>query len=117
MEQARANYIASKTVTGEDIVDPAGREFHIQPSGVTRIRTHGFGLGKIHAQRPDILEKVGEREKEGGPVILTGEEPTFSFFFVSLSPSLLLPSFLLSFLSSFLPFFSLPDPYNRWKPT
>jgi hypothetical protein len=50
-----SDFIAARTKTGEDVLDPTGRSFKIQPSQVTTVKDHGFGLGK---SRGDVLEMV-----------------------------------------------------------
>lgn len=50
-----ADYIAGRTVDGSDVLDPTGRTFTVQPSQVTAIKDHGFGLGRTRA---DIVDKV-----------------------------------------------------------
>ncbi len=50
-----SDYISSRTKSGQDVLDPSGRTFTIQPSQVTTIKDHSFGLGKAPS---DLLEKV-----------------------------------------------------------
>ena len=50
-----SQFIAGRTQSGEDVLDPTGRTFKVQPSQVTTVKDHGFGLGKA---RGDIVEMV-----------------------------------------------------------
>ncbi len=50
-----SDFIASRTKSGQDVLDPTGRAFAVQPSQVTTIKDHSFGLGKAPS---DLLEKV-----------------------------------------------------------
>ena len=58
IEQKTADYIADKTISGLDIVDPTGSAFRVEPSQVTSIQTKKFGLGVVAKERPDVLNAV-----------------------------------------------------------
>jgi NAD(P)H-hydrate repair Nnr-like enzyme with NAD(P)H-hydrate epimerase domain len=99
-EQGRAaketkvkSYLQSRTRGGVEMVDPTGRSARIDPSQVTVVRDHGFGLGKsmrqndTKADRANIIAKVQAKPKNRkvehdprfvpkrkGPLITGGEE-------------------------------------------
>jgi hypothetical protein len=99
-EQGRAaketkvkNYLQSRTRGGVEMVDPTGRSARIDPSQVTIVRDHGFGLGKsmrkndTKEDRAKVIAKVQAKPKNRkvehdprfvpkrkGPLISGGEE-------------------------------------------
>merc|ERR1719160_1636176 len=50
-----ANYIRKVTIGHVDVLDPTGTALRIDPSKVTVLRTHAFGLGRA---APEEIQKV-----------------------------------------------------------
>ena len=66
-KEARVSqYISKRTKGGEDIIDPTGRTFRIEPSQVTTIKDHAFGLGRHAKDRPDIVDMIRVKGANAG---------------------------------------------------
>ncbi|CAK9111468.1 Cilia- and flagella-associated protein 74 [Durusdinium trenchii] len=60
-EKRIQEYMQSRTIGGVDSIDPTGRQFRVQPSQVTVLKTHEFGLGTVQAKRGDIVDMIANR--------------------------------------------------------
>lgn len=54
-------YMLAKTKDHTEFMDPTGRATRIEPSEVTALKPSAFGLGRLGAARPDIVEAIAAR--------------------------------------------------------
>ena len=65
-EQRVREILVSKTIGNVDSIDPSGRSFRVEPSQVTVIKPHGFGLGGVSEGRGDIVDMVAAKPQNRG---------------------------------------------------
>ncbi|GBG33374.1 Cilia- and flagella-associated protein 74 [Hondaea fermentalgiana] len=65
-EERTLEYMQSRTIGGVASVDPSGRTFRVQPSQVTTMKTHAFGLGEVQRHRGDIVDKIAAQPVNAG---------------------------------------------------
>ncbi|KAL9644461.1 hypothetical protein ABK040_016588 [Willaertia magna] len=66
-EKKLGDYISSKTLKGEEMIDPLSSLKHIFPSKVMIARDKTQGLGKLHETNPNYFERMSKEFKEQHP--------------------------------------------------
>ena len=61
IEERNANYITSVMSSGHEVLDPTGRAPRIDPSQVTDIKDHTFGLGKSQRIPAESMRRITEK--------------------------------------------------------
>eukprot|EP00818_Percolomonas_sp_WS_P008353 CAMPEP_0117438994 /NCGR_PEP_ID=MMETSP0759-20121206/2341_1 /TAXON_ID=63605 /ORGANISM="Percolomonas cosmopolitus, Strain WS" /LENGTH=1511 /DNA_ID=CAMNT_0005230705 /DNA_START=439 /DNA_END=4974 /DNA_ORIENTATION=+ len=56
-----ANYIASRTQNGSDVIDPLGKEARIHPSKVIVTKDWSFGLGTSSVKNPHLMDRMTKK--------------------------------------------------------
>lgn len=64
IEERNAQYITSVMSSGHEVLDPTGRAPRIDPSQVTDIKDHTFGLGKTERIPAESMRRITEKIRQ-----------------------------------------------------
>lgn len=58
---ATSRYLQSRTRGGGDVIDEGGRGKEWQPSQMAAVKTAAFGMGTMHSQDPQLLQRIASK--------------------------------------------------------